>query len=266
MPQKIILIVDDNPTNLGVLFDYLKDIGYRVLVETNGESALTTIGQITPDIVLLDVTMPGIDGFETCRRLKTNESTKNIPIIFMTALADAIDEVKGLDVGAVDYITKPIKVETVSARINTHLTLRRTQKELEEKIFQLQQALANIKTLKELIPICANCKRIRDDEGFWQQVEIYIRDHTHAQFSHGICPDCMETLYPDYNQKIIARHCQEILDVLAQLEWATVDDIANTTGLSKNDTVRYLQEILEAQLATSLIVDGQNLYKLQKFP
>jgi CheY-like chemotaxis protein len=259
---KIILIVDDNPTNLGVLFDYLKELKYRVLVDTNGESAISTVLQMPPDIVLLDVMMPGIDGFETCRRLKANEVTKDIPVIFMTALTDAVDEVKGLEVGAVDYITKPIKVEIVSARINTHLALRSTQKQLEEKNLQLQQALKNIKTLEGLIPICANCKQVRDDEGFWQQVEVYIRDHTNAKFSHSICPDCMEALYPDYHQKIIAQHRQEILDALKRLECATLEDISTTTKLSKNDASRYLQDILNEGLATCAERDGQKFYKL----
>lgn len=260
---KIILIVDDNPTNLGVLFDYLKELGYRVLVHTSGESAITAIRQMPPDIVLLDVMMPGIDGFETCRRLKANNATKDIPVIFMTALTDTVDEVKGLEVGAVDYITKPIQVETVSARINTHLALHSTQKQLEEKNLQLQQALKNIKTLKGLIPICANCKQIRDDEGFWHQVEDYIRNHTDAKFSHGLCPDCMESLYPDYHQGVIAQHRQEILDVLKREGWATLEDISTTIELSKNDTLRYLQDMLDEGLTTCVEADGQKFYKLR---
>jgi len=97
-----------------------------------------------------------------------------------------------------DYITKPVKVEAVLARVNTHLTIRRLQKDLEEKNAQLQEAFDNIKTLKGLIPICANCKKIRDDEGYWHQVEGYIRDHSEAEFTHGICPDCAMTLYPEF--------------------------------------------------------------------
>jgi CheY-like chemotaxis protein len=258
----IILIVDDNPTNLGVLFDYLKELGYRVLVHTNGESAITAIRHMPPDIVLLDVMMPGMDGFETCRRLKADNATKDIPVIFMTALTDTVDEVNGLEAGAVDYITKPIKVEIVSARIHTHLAFRSTQKQLEEKNLQLQQALKNVKILSGLLPICANCKKIRDDEGFWQQVEIYIRDHTDAKFSHGICPDCMESLYPDYHQRIIAQHRREILDILKRWEWATLENISTTTELSKNDTLRYLQDILNEGLATCVERDGQKFYKL----
>jgi signal transduction histidine kinase len=133
----IILIVDDNPTNLGVLFDSLERDGFRVLVATNGEAALQAVGRVRPDIVLLDVQMPGIDGFETCRRLKADEATRDIPVIFMTALTEPTDEGTGLQLGAVDYITKPIKVEMVLARLNTHLTIRDLQRVLQEQNAEL---------------------------------------------------------------------------------------------------------------------------------
>jgi response regulator RpfG family c-di-GMP phosphodiesterase len=107
--------------------------------------------------------------------------------------------------GGVDYITKPFQVEEVLTRVNTHLTIHYLQKNLQEKNqllqeknTQLQEALDNIKTLKNLLPICANCKKIRDDEGFWKQVETYIGEQLDVQFSHGICPDCARELYPEY--------------------------------------------------------------------
>lgn len=209
MKKGTILIVDDTPANLGVLFDYLESKGFRVLVDTSGESAIGAIKQVRPDIILLDVMMPGIDGFETCRRLKADETTTGIPVIFMTALTDTVDEVKGFSIGAVDYITKPIQVETVMARVNTHMTIRRLRDMVEEKneileeknaLLQeknneLEEALANIKMLKGLVPICGKCKKIRDDKGFWNQLESYIEEHTEVLFSHGLCPGCMEDLY-----------------------------------------------------------------------
>ena len=96
-------------------------------------NALKQVNDVTPDIILLDVMMPGIDGFETCRRLKTRAETKDIPVIFITALSDAVDKVKGLNIGAVDYVTKPLQQEEVLARVNTHLTIRKLQRSLEEK-------------------------------------------------------------------------------------------------------------------------------------
>ncbi|MBD2541925.1 response regulator, partial [Coleofasciculus sp. FACHB-SPT36] len=107
----VILIVDDTPTNLGMLFDFLAHSGFQVLVAEDGESAIESAEYASPDLILLDVLMPGIDGFETCRRLKANQVTQDIPVIFMTALSETVDKVKGLNLGAVDYITKPLQHE-----------------------------------------------------------------------------------------------------------------------------------------------------------
>ncbi|MCP4403471.1 MAG: hybrid sensor histidine kinase/response regulator [bacterium] len=133
MNQTTIFIVDDTPANLGVLFDHLEAVGFKVLVDTNGESALNAIPQVQPAIILLDIMMPGIDGFETCRRLKLSEATREIPVIFMTALTDTVDKVKGLKIGAVDYITKPFQGEEVVARLKVHLTIRKLRQELQEQ-------------------------------------------------------------------------------------------------------------------------------------
>lgn len=141
LTKGVILIVDDLPTNLGVLFDFLADSGFKVLVARDGESAIQTVEYAPPDLILLDVLMPGIDGFETCRRLKAKESTKDIPIIFMTALSDAVDKVKGLSLGAVDYLTKPLQHEEVLARVNIHLSLRNLTKKLQEQNVFLQQEI-----------------------------------------------------------------------------------------------------------------------------
>lgn len=126
----IILIVDDNPTNLNVLFDCLNESGFQTLVALNGKDALDRADYAQPDIILLDIMMPGMDGFETCRRLKQNNSTKDIPVIFMTALSDTNDKVEGFTCGAVDYICKPFQQEEVLARIAAHITIRRQQREL----------------------------------------------------------------------------------------------------------------------------------------
>lgn len=126
----IILIVDDNPTNLNVLFDCLNESGFQTLVALSGKDALDRADYAQPDIILLDIMMPGMDGFETCRKIKLNHSTKDIPVIFMTALSDTSDKVEGFNCGAVDYICKPFQQEEVLARISAHLTIRRQQREL----------------------------------------------------------------------------------------------------------------------------------------
>ncbi len=136
--QGVIVIVDDTPHNLGVLFDFLTDSGFKVLVAQDGESAIQKVEYAKPDLILLDVMMPGIDGFETCRRLKANPSTQDIPVIFLSALSDTVDKLKGFNLGAVDFITKPVQQEEVKARVITHLTLRNLQKKLEAQNLQLQ--------------------------------------------------------------------------------------------------------------------------------
>ncbi|NHC37219.1 response regulator [Scytonema millei] len=136
-----ILVVDDTPTNLEILFDFLTNYGFKILIAEDGESALQKAAYASPDLILLDILMPGIDGFETCSRLKANESTREIPVIFMTALSETADKVKGLQVGAVDYVTKPLQHEEVLARVQTHLRLRSLAKQLQAQNVQLQQEI-----------------------------------------------------------------------------------------------------------------------------
>ncbi|CAG0949769.1 partial Response regulator PleD, partial [Anaerolineae bacterium] len=127
----VILIVDDIPTNLEVLMQFLEGAGYEGLVATDGESAIEQVEYAPPDVILLDVMMPGIDGFETCRRLKANPVSSDIPVIFMTALSDTVDKVRGFELGAEDYITKPLHQEEVVARVTAHLTLHRQKQEIQ---------------------------------------------------------------------------------------------------------------------------------------
>jgi signal transduction histidine kinase len=130
----LILIVDDTPTNLDVISEALSDAGYTVAIATSGERALKQLERRSPDLILLDVMMPGIDGFETCQRLKANPKTCDIPVIFMTALSDADSKIKGFEVGAVDYITKPFQEREVLARVKTHLQLSFLTQNLEQQV------------------------------------------------------------------------------------------------------------------------------------
>ncbi|MEH2326854.1 MAG: response regulator [Nostoc sp.] len=129
-----ILLVDDNPNNLKVLSEAIQGCGWKALMATDGESAIEQTEYARPDLILLDVMMPGVDGFETCRRLKANAITQNIPVIFMTALTDATDKVKGLEIGAVDYITKPFQHEEVIARLKLHLKISHLTHSLEQRV------------------------------------------------------------------------------------------------------------------------------------
>jgi DNA-binding response OmpR family regulator len=156
-----ILVVDDNPANLDILVDYLKGTGFKIFVAPNGERALHQLEYVLPDIILLDVMMPGIDGFETCRRIKDDKRTKHIPVIFITALCETFDKVKGFYLGAVDYITKPFRREEVLVRIATHLTIQHQKRELSRlnaklfesnmKFFELNAKYADAGTAKDKI-------------------------------------------------------------------------------------------------------------------
>lgn len=165
-----VLIVDDDPVNLRLLVDYLKKAGFKTLVAASGEWALEQVEQIRPDIILLDIMMEGIDGFETCRRLKQNSRTSSIPLIFITALSDTDQKIRGFKAGAIDYITKPFHQEEVLARITTHLTLQKQKSDLQELNFtknkffsliahdlknSLSSVLGYAETLSSLIQQCS---------------------------------------------------------------------------------------------------------------
>jgi len=200
-----ILVVDDTKENVRILVEALGDAGYKVRPALSGKLALKAAQREKPDLILLDIIMPEMDGYQVCEALKADKDLKDVPVIFISALGDVADKVKGLSGGGVDYISKPFQTEEVLARVNTHLTLRNLRKELEDKNIRLQEtnrelqgALDEIKTLRGILPICANCKKIRDDQGYWNQIEAYISDHSEAEFSHGICPECAKKLYPEF--------------------------------------------------------------------
>ena len=191
-----ILIVDDIPENISALAIALESEGFHIKTAAGGEQALQIVHNDSPDLILLDVKMSGIDGFETCLALKKSNATKDIPVIFLTVSREPEAVVRGFTCGGVDYIAKPFRQEEVCARVRTHLYLRALMKEKEKLIGKLQEALAKVKTLSGLLPICSSCKKIRDDKGYWNQIETYIRQRSEADFTHGICPKCAKTLYP----------------------------------------------------------------------
>jgi sigma-B regulation protein RsbU (phosphoserine phosphatase) len=151
--DEALLLVDDNPTNLQVLYQTLETTGCKLLVAKNGETALSIAQKAAPDMILLDIMMPGIDGFEVCRRLKDNPATAGIPVIFLSALTDTKDKVQGLQLGAVDYVSKPFQPEEVIARVNTHLTIHRLKQEVERKKDALENELKVVSDVqRRLLP------------------------------------------------------------------------------------------------------------------
>jgi DNA-binding response OmpR family regulator len=183
--SSLILIVDDNISNLQVLGALLSQKGYEIAVATDAEKALEFLEKDYPDLILLDVMMPGTDGYELCQKIKTIDELIEIPVLFLTALTDPDDIIKGFDSGGVDYISKPFNNAELLARIRTHIGLKKAKDEL--------------KVLRGTIPICVRCRKIKDEDGYWQIVEEYIESHTELLFSHGLCDGCSNELYGKYD-------------------------------------------------------------------
>lgn len=191
-----VIIAEDNFLVSQMTKETLKKLGYTVIGEaTNGKQAVEMTQSLHPDVVLMDIKMPEMDGIEASRQIQDECPT---PVVILTAYetSDLVHQASTAGVGA--YLVKPPDAHEMEraiiiamARFGDMIELRRLNSELKD-------ALDSIRTLSGLIPICASCKKIRDDAGFWHEVEVYVRDHTQAQFSHGVCPDCARRLYPAY--------------------------------------------------------------------
>jgi PleD family two-component response regulator len=165
--QYKLLIVDDERSNIKILTQFLRE-DYKIMAAKSGAQALKAVeGDILPDLILLDIMMPDIDGYEVCRQLKQHDRTKNIPVIFVTAVTEMEDAARGFGVGAVDFVQKPLHPVIVKARVALHLKLYQTMQDLKN-------ALSEVKKLSGLLPICMYCKKVRDDRGYWNRIEEYI--------------------------------------------------------------------------------------------
>lgn len=188
-----ILVAEDDVTSRMLLEHTLKKWGYEVVSTNNGLAAWEALQvENPPKVVILDWMMPEMDGHEICRRLRASEHLRTTYVILLTARITREDLVDGLTAGADDYITKPFNNEELHARLKVGLRIVELQATLEDRVEKLQEAIDHIKTLKGIIPICSYCKKIRDDQNYWQQVESYISRHSDAEFSHGVCPDCYQ--------------------------------------------------------------------------
>jgi CheY-like chemotaxis protein len=173
----LVMVVDDEPQNLQVLGALLRQAGYRVAVAHDGATALARCLATPPDVVLLDVGMPGIDGFAVCRALKQDVRTRGTPVLFVTARTDEESLLAGFAAGGADYVTKPIRPLELLARVGVHASLRR---------------------LKGLLTVCAHCARIRSPEKGWERLDHYVARHTEASVSHGLCEDCLQAHFPEF--------------------------------------------------------------------
>ena len=195
--QKI-MIVEDEVVVSTDLQAKLEKLGYSVdTVVRYGEKVIESALRDQPDLVLMDIKLKGkMDGVEAARIL---QKRLGVPIVFLTAFTDDTTLKRAKVTGPFGYLKKPVRLEELRINIEIALYKSKMERERDELIRKLQAALAEIKTLSGLLPICASCKKIRDDKGYWNQIETYIREHSDAEFTHSICPDCIKKLYPNLN-------------------------------------------------------------------
>jgi DNA-binding response OmpR family regulator len=187
------LIADDDLTYRRMLEALLLKWGYDVVVTADGEAAWQVLqAPDAPQLAILDWMMPGKDGVEICRQIPKSSGSDPKYIILLTSKGGKEDIVSGLDAGADDYVTKPFESEELRARVQVGERILRLQSELAKRVKELQEALNQIETLEGILPICMYCKKIRNDQNYWQQVESYIGQHSKAEFTHGLCPECFE--------------------------------------------------------------------------
>ena len=194
------LIAEDDSVSRRLLQAALQKWGFEVTVTTQGREAWEALQQpAAPSLVILDWLMPEIDGVEICRRIRASEALKSSYVILLTSRGSKEDIVEGLEAGADDYVTKPFDHGELRARVQVGARVIGLQNALAERVHQLEEAIASVKTLQGLLPICCYCKKIRDDGNYWHRVESYISGHANVRFSHGICPDCSDKLKAEMN-------------------------------------------------------------------
>ena len=192
------MVVDDDPDLLFATARIVKKAGYSVLKASSASDCQALMAKHLPDLMLLDVVLPDMDGRELCRKIKADPTSKDIYIILISCIKKTSDEQsEGLDVGADGYIARPISNRELLARVNAMVRILTAERERDRLILQLKEALSEIKTLSGLLPICSHCKKVRDDKGYWNQLEAYIKNHSEVEFSHGICPECAEKYYAE---------------------------------------------------------------------
>ena len=268
-----ILIIDDNRENLQLVVDCLNSQGFIPLTARNGEAGLKRAKMTQPNLILLDVQMPGIDGFETCRRLKADEATRQIPVIFMTIMENVEHKVKGFDVGGVDYITKPVQVKELLARIRTHLLIRNLQQTLQTHNQQLEERVTE-RTI-ELVETNAALKTEIADRKKYQQEKDKLFEMVHRQSDQlrdltSLMISSQQTskqnLADDLKQHIAQNLTvlQANLDVAQGLLDSSADDFKRNRSLLQahiRESFRALQQMQDTltKMTENLDTDAQNL-------
>jgi sigma-B regulation protein RsbU (phosphoserine phosphatase) len=194
-----VLIAEDDPISRKLLELKLDHDGYDVVSATDGGQAWAGLVQEGgPKLAILDWMMPVMDGTEVCRRVRAEPSLSYVYVILLTAKSRREDRSQGFEAGADDYLTKPFDTQDLRARVAVGRRIIELQTALEQKVGELRDALTHVKQLQGLLPICMYCKKIRDDESIWHQLESYIETHSDAAFTHSLCLDCMTTHYPGF--------------------------------------------------------------------
>lgn len=240
-PQDTLLVVDDVPANVSVLLEFLTNAGFKVLVAKDGSTAIKRVAYGHPDLILLDVMMPGKSGFEVCEILKSQAESQDIPIIFMTAVSDTVDKVKGLSLGAVDYITKPFQQEEMLARIKTHLNLRKLQQKLEKRNMELKAFARTVahdlkNPINGIIGLCNLLLK--------QRVSDSLKSENQEKYLQWIAESGQKTI--------------EIIDALLLLAGASQQDYVETRPL---DMLPMINHVLETRLA-QMVKDFQGEIRL----
>jgi len=188
-----ILIAEDEPVSRCLLEELLTDWGHEVVACADGLAALERLqGGDAPKLGILDWQMPGMDGVEVCRRLRAMPTGQPAYLILLTVRQGKDCIITGLEAGTNDYISKPFDVDELRARVNVGVRMVELQRSLAQRVRELEEALAHIKQLQGILPICMGCKKIRNDQDYWQQVESYIGERSEARFSHCLCPECLD--------------------------------------------------------------------------
>ncbi len=188
-----VLVADDEPVSRTVVGAMLKKAGYEVTFASDGEQAWQQLAAPNPPaIALLDWEMPGMAGPEVAERIRARGEQTPTYVILLTSRDSSADIVTGLKAGANDYVTKPANEDELIARVNVGARVVELQIALAERVRSLEEALANVKALQTLLPMCAYCKAIRNDQNYWEEVETYFHNHSGVSFSHGYCPNCYD--------------------------------------------------------------------------
>src|SRR5450432_3366979 len=188
-----ILIAEDDRVSRHLLAATLKHWGYELVVACDGLEALAALQEPdAPSLAILDWMMPGIDGVQVTTAARQMVTSTPPYIILLTAKSEQQDIIAALEAGADDYLTKPFHREELGARVRAGLRIVELQRSLADRVHELEESLTSVKQLQGMLPICSYCKKIRDDQNYWQKVQNYISDHSDAQFSHGVCPSCYE--------------------------------------------------------------------------